>query len=166
LVIDILVKKVTRNTQKNESYLKKSPPLQGKITITGQHSHQTDNYKALNLLRISEETKEIFNEYFNNGYSVANALHAHEAQLVLKYPQETEYVRCNASVNPLPRTVYHLHKIWLKSTYGIAWSNKSPIEKLKEKLDQYKQEGRSSTIYLDLSFGRNKSLATFSKLCI
>ncbi|KAK3909095.1 Oxidoreductase NAD-binding domain-containing protein 1 [Frankliniella fusca] len=117
-----------------------SPPLQGKITLTGQHSHQTENFKAFKLLRISEETKELFNDYFNNGYSVANAIHAHEAQLVLKYPEESEYVRCNASLNPLPRTVYYLHNLWLKSTYGLAWSNKSPIDKLKEKLDQYKKE--------------------------
>ncbi|KAE8742232.1 hypothetical protein FOCC_FOCC012247, partial [Frankliniella occidentalis] len=141
-MVDILIKKLTKNTRKNDSYLKKPTPLQGKITITGQHNHQTDNFQALKFLRIAPETKEQFLEYFSNGYSVANALLAHEAQLVLNSPDESaEFVRCNAALNPLPRSVHYLHNKWLKSTYGLAWSDKSPIDKLKEKVDQYKKQG-------------------------
>lgn len=151
-MIDILVKKVTKDTKKNDPFLKRDPPLQGKITISGHHSHPVDNFQAFKLLRISEETKKLFLEYFNNGYGVANALHAHEAQLVLKCSDDAEIVRNNASLNPLPRTIYYLHRLWLESTYGLAWSGTSPIQKLKEKINSYKEEGNVCSIHLNFKW--------------
>lgn len=141
--IDVLIKKLTKDTKKNDQFLKRPVPLQGKIVLRNHHSHSTSNFEALKYLRISDETRQQFLEYFNNGLGPAAAMSTHEAKLLLDDPSGK--ILSDAAVNPNSRTVYFLHTKWLESSYGRAWAQSTPINKLKEKLQGYKEEGTIHT---------------------
>jgi len=98
-------------------------------------------FRSLGYLRIHPDVKEEFLEYFNNGHGPADACQMHEDKLLLD--DDGEIKVANAAINPKKRTVYHLHDKWLLSTFGKAWSSKEPLDKLKEKLETYKEEGES-----------------------
>lgn len=131
---------MTKDTKKNDEFLKREIPLQGKITITGRHSHVVDNFQALGFLRISPESKDEISGYFKDGYGPAAAMQAINDKMKLEDDYETMF--CDASRNPKPRTVYHLYEKWLLSEYGKMWSSKEPLERLKEKLEDYKKQGK------------------------
>ncbi|KAE8740602.1 hypothetical protein FOCC_FOCC013881 [Frankliniella occidentalis] len=134
-----MIKKVTKDTRKNDAFLKRAIPLPTKITIHGKHNHPLEIFRSLGFLRIHPDIRDEFLEHFNNGHGPADASQIHEDKLMLE--DDGEIKIANAAINPKRRTIYHLHDKWLLTTFGKAWSSMEPLDKLKEKLETYKKEG-------------------------
>jgi len=134
--VDIKVKKVNRNTKKNDHYLKLSPPLAAVIKIDLQHNHTTDSADALRCLKLNDEVVAEFHQYFSDGLLPGAAIRLHEDKLVTG--DGGYQVLADGSVNPADRTVYHLYEQWRKANLG---SQTSPLEMLKSKLQLYHEKG-------------------------
>jgi len=93
------------------------------------------------------QVRSAFEDYFKSGYGPGEAIRMHESKLMLEKDGAT--ILADASKNPRPRSVYHLHEIWRYSEFGKAWSAKGSIEKLKEKIESYAEEGTK------IGFGHN-----------
>lgn len=59
------------------------PPLPATITCQLEHNHQTQCADALRQLRMSEETRHLFMDYFNDGLSPAMAMSLHESKTLV-----------------------------------------------------------------------------------
>lgn len=141
LTIDIKIKKVNKDTIKNDKkYLKRDVPLPAIITIRNSHNHETKmNYEALGYLRPTEKTKETFKDYFNNGMGPGEAKRLHEAKLLMK--DDGEVLIANTSINPTRREVTYLYDLRRESLFGKDWAG-DPIGKLREKIQEYKEQGK------------------------
>ncbi|KAH9367268.1 hypothetical protein HPB48_013609 [Haemaphysalis longicornis] len=132
--IDIKIKKVNRNTKKNDRFLCGTDPLPAVIKLTSLHNHTTESADALKLLRPSEETKAQFFSYFEGGKTPAAAIRHHEGKL----DEQGHASLANAKMNPLQRTVYYWHDQWRQTKFG---STGNPLPKLHDKMSQYMAEG-------------------------
>lgn len=141
MTIDIKIKKINKDTIKNDKeFLKRPVPLPAVITIRNAHNHPTrNNHEALRNLRPTSETVEKFIEYFNDGMGPAEAVRFHESKLRLE--EDSTIKLANSSINPTSRQVIHLHENWRESTYGKEWSD-DPLGRLKEKIEKYKERGK------------------------
>jgi hypothetical protein len=92
---------------------------------------------ALKYLRVNEDIISRFEGYFSDGLAPAEAIRAHE-NLLMMQPNSTEAL-ANGSLNPTQRAVYHLHDKWKTAHFG---SSTAPLEKLKEKIQTYAEQGK------------------------
>ncbi|KAK3907383.1 PTS system glucose-specific EIICBA component, partial [Frankliniella fusca] len=143
--LDIKIKKVNKDTVKNDKiYLKRDVPLPAVITVT-QHNHKTkDCFEALKYLRVTEETKDKFYQYFDEGLAAGAAFRMND--LSLRLMPNSGQLRANSAVNPTPRMVQHLFDQWRISEYGQSWGC-DPFPKLREKIPLYASEG--TAIHID-----------------
>lgn len=138
-MLDVTIKKVNKNTVRNDrDFLSRSPPLNAVITLKGNHNHATC-HETLKYLRVSEATKKIFTDYFNDDIGAGEAARLHEAKILLDEDGPTKYA--NASLNPTRRTVYYMYDQWIEANFGRATSS-DPLSKLKEKAEAYAAEGK------------------------
>ncbi|XP_023311305.1 uncharacterized protein LOC111691967 [Anoplophora glabripennis] len=85
---------------------------------------------------MSNETKQIFEQYFDNGMSASEAFRYHESMLM--FNEKPWEKLANASINPTKNVVYYLHRQWTLKNYGAVFE---PIPKLQEKLTFYETRG-------------------------
>ncbi|KAF0755036.1 C2H2-type domain-containing protein, partial [Aphis craccivora] len=103
-LINILKKKNNKDTRKNDSFLKKDPPLCALVQLKLNHNHPINSCGEVRHLRVSDETRNTFLAYFDDGLTASEALHTHESKLML--------------LNPTKRQVYYIHYEWRKDNYG------------------------------------------------
>lgn len=97
--IDVKIKKVNCDTQRNDSFLKRSVPLPAVIKIfNAEHNHSTECADALRLLKSSRETRATFYGYFEDGMTAAEARQFHESRLLVK--ENGPLQLANSSLNP------------------------------------------------------------------
>ncbi|KAH7948385.1 hypothetical protein HPB52_021092 [Rhipicephalus sanguineus] len=79
--IDLKIKKVNRNTKRNDAFLRGERPLPAVIKLLhhNNHSHSTAAAEALSRLTPTSQTKQTFLAYFDNGMSPAEAIRLHES---------------------------------------------------------------------------------------
>nr|XP_050030261.2 uncharacterized protein LOC126526388 [Dermacentor andersoni] len=145
--IDFKIKKVNRNTRRNDAFLRGEKPLPAIIKLLHHngHSHSTTAAEALRHLTPTSQTKQTFLEYFDNGMSPAEAIRLHESKLVV---QENGYLLvANSAVNPVPSAIYYWHKLWREENFG---RNIDPLLKITEKMPLYAKQG------LDVKLGRSE----------
>ncbi|XP_077544680.1 uncharacterized protein LOC144157796 [Haemaphysalis longicornis] len=135
--LDIKIKKVNRDTKKNDAFLCREVPLQAVIKLVSQHNHSTESADALRMLRPSCETKAGFVQYFEEGLGPAEALRRHERNLAAM--DRGVQLRANGMLNPAYRVVGHWHKHWVQAKYGRL---SNPVAKLQEKMAQYAAQGK------------------------
>lgn len=135
--LDIKIKKLNRDTKKNNPFLRREVPLQAIIKIGPQHNHSTESADALRMLRPSCSTKAAFEAYFEEGRGPADALRHHEHRLAAV--DEGVQLRANGMLNPAYRIVCHWHKDWAESKYGQLGN---PVAKLQEMMPQYAAQGK------------------------
>ncbi|XP_070379182.1 zinc finger protein 572-like isoform X2 [Dermacentor albipictus] len=134
--LDIKIKKVNPDTQRNDKYLCRSTPLPAVIKLATTHNHSTECADSLKLLRASPETRAAFYAYFEAGFTPAAAIRHHEEALAM---EDNSYILLtNSMVNPQQRTVYYWHQEWRRAKYG---SIRNPLPKLQEKLADYTAQG-------------------------
>lgn len=143
--IDFKVKKICRNTWKNEPILKTG--LNWLIHIKFDHNHSVVVAEAFSYLRCSKETVKIFCSYFDSGMTAAAAKNYHEIQLIDSSDDENEILRtlANAKINPTSRQVIHLFTNWRKEKYGDR-DQDSVMECLKKKIHVVKEAGHDLSI--------------------
>ncbi|XP_049528511.1 uncharacterized protein LOC119462177 isoform X2 [Dermacentor silvarum] len=134
--IDIKIKKVNPNTQKNDEYLRRSTPLPAVIKLAAAHNHSTVCADSLKLLRASPETRATFEAYFEAGFTPAAAIRHHEEALALE--DNSHILLANSMLNPQQRTVYYWHQEWRLAKHGPL---SNPLPKLQEKLADYAAQG-------------------------
>ncbi|XP_037579451.2 uncharacterized protein LOC119462177 isoform X1 [Dermacentor silvarum] len=140
--IDIKIKKVNPNTQKNDEYLRRSTPLPAVIKLAAAHNHSTVCADSLKLLRASPETRATFEAYFEAGFTPAAAIRHHEEALALE--DNSHILLANSMLNPQQRTVYYWHQEWRLAKHGPL---SNPLPKLQEKLADYAAQGRPSKLW-------------------
>ncbi|XP_071041587.1 uncharacterized protein [Parasteatoda tepidariorum] len=107
--LQIIVKKVTRDTIKKDTYLRRKPILRGLIRVNVCHSHSTASAEALRMLRVNDEVKNLFYGYFSNGMTRAEAMRFHKD----KYLKEEDVKSlANAAINPTINQVRYLYCCW------------------------------------------------------
>ncbi|XP_042912565.2 uncharacterized protein [Parasteatoda tepidariorum] len=133
--LHIIVKNVTKNIVKKDIFLRQKPALRGEIKIGICHSHSTTSAEALRMLRVNDEVKDLFHEYFSSGMTVAEALKFHENRYLV---EEDFKSLANAAINPTCEQIRYLHDCW---RYDHLGSVVNPFEKLKEKIPFYEANG-------------------------
>ncbi|KAL1436293.1 hypothetical protein MTO96_049806 [Rhipicephalus appendiculatus] len=145
--IDLKIKKVNRNTKRNDAFLRGERPLPAVIKLLhhNNHNHSTAAADALSRLTPTLQTKQTFLAYFDNGMSPAEAIRLHESKLLV---QEDGYALvANSAVNPLPPAIYYWHRLWREQNFG---KNFDPLLKITEKMPLYVKHG------LDVKLGRSE----------
>nr|XP_042912565.1 uncharacterized protein LOC107441961 [Parasteatoda tepidariorum] len=87
------------------------------------------------MLRVNDEVKDLFHEYFSSGMTVAEALKFHENRYLV---EEDFKSLANAAINPTCEQIRYLHDCW---RYDHLGSVVNPFEKLKEKIPFYEANG-------------------------
>nr|XP_054924601.1 uncharacterized protein LOC126528195 [Dermacentor andersoni] len=82
--LDIKIKKVNPDTQRNYKYLCRSTPLPAVIKLAATHNNSTECADSLKLLRASPETRAAFDAYFEAGFTPAAAIRHHEEALAMQ----------------------------------------------------------------------------------
>lgn len=143
--IDFKVKKVCRNTWKNDPILKTG--LNCIIHIAFDHNHSVVVAEAFSYLRCSKETVQMFRSYFDSGMTPAAAKNYHEIQLIDSSDDENEILKtlANAKINPTLRQIIHLFANWRKEKYGDR-DQASVMEILKKKIEVVKEAGHELSI--------------------
>ncbi|KAH9382620.1 hypothetical protein HPB48_023168 [Haemaphysalis longicornis] len=118
--IDIKVKKVNKDTRRNDAFLRRDPPLCAVMKISAQHNHPTESADALHLLRCNDDTKELFHGYFAQGMTPAAAMEFHESALCVEGDPGGILKLANGALNPTSRVVYHLYEKWRKEHHGTV----------------------------------------------
>ncbi|KAL3193849.1 hypothetical protein MRX96_000137 [Rhipicephalus microplus] len=116
--IDLKIKKVNRNTKRNDAFLRGEKPLPAVIKLFHHknHSHSTAATDALSRLTPTMQTRETFLAYFDSGMSPAEATRLHESKLLV---QEDGYALvANSAVNPVPPAIYYWHRLCREKNFG------------------------------------------------
>ncbi|KAH6920601.1 hypothetical protein HPB50_028411 [Hyalomma asiaticum] len=137
--IDIKVKKVNYNTKKNDAFLRRDPPLCAVMKLCLQHNHATESAAALRLQRCSDATKALFQSYFSDGLTPAEAIRLHESTLAVEEDAASLVQLASGAINPTKRTVYHLYEKWQHDHYGSE-SQADPFEHLAATLRHFKEQ--------------------------
>ena len=58
------------------------PPLPAILTLNLEHNYRIHCADAMHQLRVLDETRKVFMEYFNDGLSPALAIALHESKLM------------------------------------------------------------------------------------
>lgn len=139
--VDIKIKKLNRDTIKNDKFLAHDPPLQAVITVKSKHNHNNYSFDAMKFLRATKAVREEYIGYFEMGHGVAASIALHEAKLELS---EDGDVLLGASChNPLPTTVAHWYRLWKEKNYGM---DIDPLSKLEEKQEDFRALGKKERI--------------------
>ena len=112
------------------------------LILHWDHNHTINSAKALSFRPISEDTKEKFETYFDQGHSPSSALHLHQLNLVAMHEgneKELEKYRADRSTNPMYKDVYYLFKKWRLKNHGKE-NGKEMFQKLQEIIDTYNKE--------------------------
>lgn len=137
--IDIKIKKVNRNTKRNDPFLCREVPLQAVIKLVAQHNHSTQSADALRRLRSSKETHAAFQKYFETGMTPSEAIRHHQEQLSAR--SDGIAALANGMLNPNARSVYRWHHSWRENKYGPPGN---PLPKLQANKDYYQAHGKLS----------------------
>ncbi|KAJ8970404.1 hypothetical protein NQ317_017186 [Molorchus minor] len=111
--------------------------------IEFKHSHQVKVAQAFSYLRVTNETKQLFWAYFNEGLTPSCAKTYHEMTLEQDNMGENKNLietLSNPQINPTDRQIYNLHSKWREENFG-GRDHLSMIAILKEKYNKYKDMG-------------------------
>ncbi|CAG9791175.1 unnamed protein product [Diatraea saccharalis] len=122
--IDFKLKFINRNTIRNDKCLREG--LNMNITIEFVHTHKLRTPEAVNMLKSTSDTNDLFFKYFSTGYSPTGAKKYHELLICERYGDSPEYIM-NANINPTMRHIMYLHS----KAKPNNWSNQS-FEELME----------------------------------
>ena len=143
-----MIKLDTRTTRWNDPLTSSQPCV---TTFKNIHNHPVHNLQHLCQLKITDNTKQVFHENFNQGYTPATALRFHESKITTS--GENVEVLANHCLNPTLRTAYCVWQEWKQTNYGsyVGDSMYSAITKYAESTDseiQLRQIGNNSSDFV------------------
>ncbi|XP_050306392.1 uncharacterized protein LOC126743376 isoform X2 [Anthonomus grandis grandis] len=118
--INILIKLSTKDTKKKDPFIKDGYPAI--ITINNKHNHAINVAESLSHLRPTEKTRQTFEDYFNDGLGIREAINLHQSKLELELPSSSADL-ASASVNPKYRTVRYWYDTWRKKNVDSRSAN-------------------------------------------
>nr|XP_018900596.1 PREDICTED: uncharacterized protein LOC109032767 [Bemisia tabaci] len=92
-----------------------SKGLDTEIKITFKHTHPVFDAQQLRLQRVTDDTRDAFEEYFSNGMGAAGAKAFHKMQIlsnVLLPAEEQQMTLADASLNPTHRQIASIYENW------------------------------------------------------
>ncbi|KAG0419844.1 hypothetical protein HPB47_003838 [Ixodes persulcatus] len=128
--LDVKIMKLTKNTRKNDTYLRRHVPLVVVIRSDPRHTHSTQSADAL---RGTSTTKKAFLRYFSDGMTVSEARRLHESKLCLE--DCGSVLLANGALNATARTAQHWHSVWRSMSFGGGANDL--LSKLEEKASLY-----------------------------
>lgn len=120
--LSVSIKKITRDTKKRDPFVRQGLPAV--IKINSNHNHLNRDAHILSMLSMSSATKDRFLTYFNNGMTPSAAISYHVSELEMASSQQD---LADASLNPLPSAVYHLHSKWRKEQLETACNHRRSV---------------------------------------
>ena len=129
--LDVKIKVITRGSKKNDSMVLTHPCI---IKLQHQHNHALNNATNLGSFKVSDNTAQQFEDYFDQGYSATQASRAHQQQLLQSEGFEAV---ANAAINQKLRAVAYMFDKWRASNFE-AYSGDGLFEALKKFSDQSK----------------------------
>ncbi|KAH7945687.1 hypothetical protein HPB49_014179 [Dermacentor silvarum] len=126
--MDIKIKAVTKETKRNDSFLKREHPLCSIIKLKEDHNHELNCADGLRLLRSFADTRDTFHIYSKDGLAPAESLQLHQQKLAVE--DDGVQQLANSALNPSANTVYHWFRMWRKDRYG---DEVDPLSKLEER---------------------------------
>ncbi len=112
------------------------------VTITWEHNHSISSAHALSFRPISDNTKDQFYHYFDQGHSPSTAMHYHSLNLSIEYEGRDnlyEIAHADRSINPLPRDIYHLYNKWRETRHGKE-NGEGMFSQLEKLIEIYNKE--------------------------
>ena len=132
------------NKSKSNSRVSCSIKYPCEVNLLWQHNHSIHSAHALSFKPISEDTKRIFYDYFDQGYSPSTAKQHHTIMLSIQCEgdeKDLEQVHADRSINPLSKDIDYLFAKWRRERHGST-NGESMFEKLEEKVRVYNEENR------------------------
>jgi len=87
------------------------------VSLVWVHSHSLTSARALSYRPAQSDVKSMFDSYFEEGMTPAEAMRFHRSCMEMA-PNFREEDLADASKNPLPRSVYYWHTTWRKVHLG------------------------------------------------
>lgn len=131
--LSIKIKKVNRNTKRNDTFLRLDPPLPAVIRLISQHNHRIECADAPMSTRPTPETRLKFEGYFELGMNPSEAKR-HNERLLLAGGNGSP----TGPANPKLSCLYTWYREWRIDKYG---SPENPLSKLTEKATAYATSG-------------------------
>lgn len=130
--VDFKIKKINKNTIKNDKLLKIG--LNVIINFNFQHTHRIKVASAYSLLRCDHETKKTFTQYFEQGMTPSVAKQYHELNMIELEGTESVINLANAQINPTMRQIRYIYDLWRQSNFGTR-DESNVLSVLKQKAD-------------------------------
>lgn len=87
------------------------------IFVNDNHNHNLNSAETLSYLHPTKETRQQFEEYFECGSGIKEAINYHESKLELKYGLESAEL-ANSQINPKYRSVQFWYEEWRTKNLG------------------------------------------------
>lgn len=108
----VKIKLNTKKTRRTDMLIDDYPCI---LTFNNRHNHSLESSDVLEQLKILKSTKELFNQYFEAGYSAAEAIRYQSMKLL---GSEDYKAMSSSRTNPKNKFVYHLWDVWRRNTCG------------------------------------------------
>ena len=132
------------NRLKSNSKIQVTHPCE--VNLQWNHNHSIHSAHALSFKPITDDTKQNFYDYFDEGYSPSTAGHHHTMLLAIHYEGDEnglEQPHADRSVNPLPKDIDNLFTKWRQERHGKV-NGESMFEILEEKIQAYNKENKDN----------------------
>ena len=108
------------------------------VDIIYDHDHPIDSAHTLSFRDVSEDTQEMFYEYFSMEHSVASARHEHELRLQLSSSESflAETLLADRATNPNVQDVSRLFAAWRMQQHGPD-SGQDMFDRLEKEVKTY-----------------------------
>lgn len=83
----------------------------------GEHNHTITTAEAMSCLRPRDDTRSLYESYFNDGMGIRDSVSFHESKLELLYGIDSPEL-ANSRLNPKYRTVQHWFNQWRSVNLG------------------------------------------------
>ena len=140
--IVIEIKLLTPNTIKKDIYLRRSPALQGIVSIYGLHSHSTQTTAFLTRLHPLQTTANKLSELFDDGHGPTSARAACIDMVKVTSDQPAVSV-IRGDFVPTKNSVAHSYRKFRSASIGTH-STEEQLEKLRGKVAMYEKAGKFS----------------------
>ena len=135
------------------------------VALIWDHNHSITSAHVLIFRPISQETKDQFYKYFEQGHSPSSAIHHHSLNLAIEYQgkdQDYEIAHADRSINPLPKDVYYLYKKWRVEKHGEE-NGEGMFSQLEKLVSDYNMENEQEGGRAFIQRYKHKHVETTSK---
>ena len=113
------------------------------VTLIYTHNHSIASANAVKFNDVSEETKRIFLELFQNDHSASSAYEEYKNYLLKKHGEQFVFVSADRAVMPDYKWVFNFHATFVQKVFGKINSPEA-FEKAVQKVKEYNEKNRET----------------------